>query len=143
MIGDGINDSPALSCADAGVAISDGAEIARELADVIIGADDLEQIERRGLLTTLARACASLGINAITAPVLKGADTLRSYGIQLLPPTDRLAQQPPSVGGGWRGPSPERGQHFLTDSYLDRWHFYLAGRRAWNSSISTEQIAFE
>ena len=106
-------------------------------------ADDLEQIERRGLLTTLARACASLGINAITAPLLEGADTLRSYGIQLLPPTDHLAQQPPPVGGGGRGPSSERGQHFLTDSYLDRWHFYLAGRRAWNSSISTEQIAFE
>ena len=83
MVGDGINDSLALSTADVGIAISDGAEIAREVADITIAARDLNEIAvLRRLATALMKrikgnyrsivgfnaGLIALGVSGVIAP---------------------------------------------------------------------------
>ena len=99
MVGDGINDSPALSEADAGIAISDGAAIAREIADITIAANSLwELVELRRLaMALMARihsnyrfvigfngALIALGVAGVLAPATSATlHNLSTLGVSL------------------------------------------------------------
>ena len=80
MVGDGMNDSPALSAADAGIAISDGAQLAREIADITVDADhlsglvDLKSISDRLAVRIRKNYFSIIGINS--ALILLGAGGL-------------------------------------------------------------------
>ncbi|EDM97392.1 heavy metal translocating P-type ATPase [Pseudoflavonifractor capillosus ATCC 29799] len=114
MVGDGINDSPALSEADAGIAISDGAAIAREIADITIAADSLWEIVelRRIAMALMARihsnyrfvigfngALIALGVAGVLPPATSATlHNLSTLGVSLRSMSRLTAQTQSSRG---------------------------------------------